>query len=244
MHIVFVPKGEFTVFSWLDTDGFLSWYPLVSMLSYTTPFSHMLGGLSTACPNSCAHIHTLSASRKDFLTETIVPKLGHPRGRKFVLSHILIHQPWKLPYWELWGSSKDMARNRASQISPASVLIRESMLVKYPNVTEVPVPNCGLRGNPDYYTGIFASRFSEYTPFSQTLAWMCTCVSIFWGLTEDQAIDLFSKLCPQSLTEHPSSTGFYVNWTIFYYSLLFSPQSALGIHVPIWAYLIHLRLTC
>lgn len=30
-------------------------------------------------------------------------------------------------------------------------------------------------------------------------------------LTQYQALDLFSKLCPQSLTEHPSSTGFDVN---------------------------------
>lgn len=102
--IVFVPKGEFSVFSWLDTDGFFSQYSLVSMLSYTTSFrtagmtSYMLGCLSTACPHSHAHTHTLSASRKDYPDETIiVPKLGHPRGRKFVLSHILIHQPWKLP---------------------------------------------------------------------------------------------------------------------------------------------------
>lgn len=64
--------------------------------------SHMLGGLSNACPYSWAHTHTLPANRKGYPAETIiVPKLGHPRGRKFVLSHILIHQPWKLRYGEL-----------------------------------------------------------------------------------------------------------------------------------------------
>lgn len=89
--------------------------------------------------------------------------------------------------------------------------MRELVLVNHSNVTKVPVPNCGLQGNSDYYTGTFAFRVSEYTTFLQTLACMCIWVSMFWGYTEDQAPYLFLKLCPQSLSERPSSIGFYVN---------------------------------